>query len=535
MIGVFLRLKWRLQINGIKRTARTVVGALGLFAGGLALTAVIAVGVVAFFGLRYHWDPEARVRVTVIGVGALVLGWWILPLLTGGVDETVDPSRLMLLPLNRRQLRRGQIAAGLLGPAPLIGVLWTASLIVGMATGVAIAVPVVAAATSALALAVVGSRTFATSLALVSRTRRGADAASMLVAISGAGLFAAAQLIRFVEPESLDPLVDVLRWSPPGWAADAMLAARDRHFVDAAWRVVAVWAVVAVLGAWWSRGLDRLLTEPGSRGSGSIGVTSNPLPLFDGIRSRLPRTAGGASVAREVIYLARQPGRRVSLFTGSALGLVYLVAIVAQGSTSSPLLVLGAPIAMLFSVQYASNQFGVDSDTFWLEVVSTPPPAARWGGRWLLASVSVLVPVVLAGVATAWWSGGWLELLAVLLAMAIATPTVVSVGSVLSAFVAVPIPDSGNPFASRQSADAKGCVNGLVSLAFVAMIAVLVLPVEGALVWALRHQPLAALAVVAGDIALNLVLARAASNVATSTIIRREVEILEVLDHNANR
>ncbi len=535
MTRVFLALKWRLMVNGMRRTSRSAVGALGLIVGALTLTAVSTFGVVAFVGLRDFWDPVARVRIVVVGIGALVIGWWVIPLLTGGVDETVDPTRLVLLPLRRRQLRRGQIAAGLLGPAPLVGISWCAALVVGMGVGLESLVVAVASSVTILVLALVGSRALATSLALASRSRRGADVASVIVAMSGAAIFSAVQLLRFVEPSSFDPVVRVIRWTPPGWVADAVLAGRNGDIAEAAGRLALTWAFIAVLASWWSEGLDRLLTDPGTRGSGRVSQNDAALPLFVGPRSRLPRTPPGASVAREMIYLVRQPGRRVGLLTGSALGLVYLVAIVAGGSTSSPLVVLGAPVAMLFSVQYASNQLGVDSDVFWLEVVAAPPPSARWAGRWLLATVSVLVPVTLAGVATAWWSGGWTELVAMMVATLAATPTVVTVGSVVSIYVAVPVPDSGNPFASNQSADARGCVNGLVSLAFVLMIGILVLPVEGLLVWSLWGRPLVSLTVVVAAVAVNLALSRWAARTATSTIIRRELDVVELLDQRAHR
>src|SRR2546430_17468214 len=46
---------------------------------------------------------------------ALVLGWLFLPLLFFGVDETLDPARFALLPLPRRTLAVGMLAAACVG------------------------------------------------------------------------------------------------------------------------------------------------------------------------------------------------------------------------------------------------------------------------------------------------------------------------------------------------------------------------------------------------------------------------------------
>ena len=44
-----------------------------------------------------------------------MLGWLLLPLVFFGVDETLDPARFALLPLRRRTLVTGMLAAALVG------------------------------------------------------------------------------------------------------------------------------------------------------------------------------------------------------------------------------------------------------------------------------------------------------------------------------------------------------------------------------------------------------------------------------------
>ena len=66
-----------------------------------------------------------RDSIEVVTVAAPVLatavvgGWALAPLLFGASDETIDPSRLALFPLEARPLARGIAAAGLIGPGPI--------------------------------------------------------------------------------------------------------------------------------------------------------------------------------------------------------------------------------------------------------------------------------------------------------------------------------------------------------------------------------------------------------------------------------
>ena len=57
--------------------------------------------------------------LAIVVFGVATLGWTVLPILGFGNDETLDPQRLATLPLSRRQLVSGVLAASLVGVAPL--------------------------------------------------------------------------------------------------------------------------------------------------------------------------------------------------------------------------------------------------------------------------------------------------------------------------------------------------------------------------------------------------------------------------------
>lgn len=535
MVGTFARLKWRLLRNGIRRTTRNPVAAIGFVVAVLGSVVASVIGLVLMLGLRGYWDPLARQRILGVAVPALVFGWWFGPLLTGGVDETVDPVRLVLLPIGRRDLRRGQIVAGLIGLAPTVVVVWSIAMAVGMVGDPRGAPLVVGTAALVPLCGLMGSRAVSSTLARWSRTRRGGDVAALVAALGGAAVFGALQMIRFIEPGDLDPIGRALEWTPPGLAATGIRLARDGRVLDAAWRVLPLLGLTSVLGWWWSRQVDALLADPSQLHGSAPTVGDDPMAIFARSPRWLPRSPAGAAVAKELIYLRRSPGRRTTLFAGTALGLVYVVVLIAGGGQAGRIAVLASPVAMLFSVQYASNQLGVDPAAFWLEVATGPPRAARWTGRQFLAAVNVVAPVIVAAVTMGFVTGGWVEVVATLVATVVATPAIVGVGSLMSPVWVTPLPDSGNPFAANQSAGGNGCMAGIVALLYVALVAVLIGPASVGLWWAFGHAPIAVAGVALADVVLNGAIWVGATRAAVRLIEPREAEVLAKLDARLNQ
>ena len=533
---VFVRLKARLVINGIRRTTRSGWAKVGFAVSMFAAVCAAGLGFATAVGLRSFWDPAGQHRMLILATTGIVIGWWFGPLLSGGVDETIDPARLALVPLTRRQVRRGQIAAGFVGISPLVVMIWVAGIVVGMARTWSSVPSLLLNGVVVLLAALMGSRSIATTLARLARSRRGGDLAALIAVTGGSTVFAGLQLIRFVSPEQLDSVAAVLRWTPPGMAGEAFELASAGRYGDALWRTGSLALVALASGWWWSRQLDLLLIEPSNNNTVRLADQDASTPaIFGGtLRRRLPRTASGAAVARELIYLARSPGRRAALLGGTVLGLVY-VAFFVGAFGNNPTVVLSAPIAMLFALQYASNQLGVDPGAFWLEVSSGPTRRARWVGRQLLGVIAVLVPVIVAGLILAVWTGGWVEFGIVMVTMGGATMSMIGVGSWLSPLFVTPVPDSGNPFGSRQAMSGTGCSAAIVGMLYLVLIGVLVAPAELALRWTLDHQPFgvtAGLAVVI--VAIDLAVWRVATNVAVRQLPGRELEVLARLDPRLN-
>src|SRR4051812_9325323 len=97
-----VRLKGRLMLNKVR--AENKVAAV------LAPLAALIMGLVGFSlaaGSSTFHDPRASRVLVVVGATMLLVGWTLLPLVSFGTDETLDPSRLVLLPLRRWPLMRG--------------------------------------------------------------------------------------------------------------------------------------------------------------------------------------------------------------------------------------------------------------------------------------------------------------------------------------------------------------------------------------------------------------------------------------------
>ena len=530
----FAKLKFVLLRASLRRR-QSVWNRVGTFVALLASLLGAIAGFIATVSLRGGWSAVAEERFLVIGCFLVIFGWWFGPVLSGGSDETVDPMRLALLPLTRAQLRRDQIAAGLVGPAPLMVVVWGIGLVIGTA-GPWWTVPFSILAAVVLVLtALIGSRAIATSLAVLNRTRRGGDLATFVAVLGAAMLFVAGQALQFISDEQLDTMTRIARATPLGMIGDAFRLLGDGDVVGALWRIAALGAVAAAAAWCWSRQLDRLMSESDVRGRLEAAATISALPIFDGFRSRLAHTPAGAAVAREIVYLKRSPGRRASMLTSLMLGFAYVAMLAARGQIRDPMIVLVSPLAMVFALQYAANQNGVDPAAFWIEVVAGPQQIARWAGRQALGAVSILTPVLITGVVLAAVSGGWRQFAVMVATMIGATFALVGLGSAMSPAFATPVPDSGNPFGNRQAMQGTGCVAGLVGIMYLVVGAAIVALPEISLWWAVdnRRWGLAALVFI-GALAAQLGVWFASSRFAIRSLARNELVVLERLDARLN-
>lgn len=463
-IGLFVRLKLRLIAGALHghsgRQAGFVLGVI--FAASIAPTGFIGLAM-----LRGHGALATDLGVMAFTV--VTVAWAMLPLLVFGTDETLDPTRLALLPLSRWTLARGLFTAALVGIGPLATVIVLLGAVVGLSGGpLSVLVGLVAVALQA-ALCVAASRALAAAFSTLFRSRRGRDLAVvfgllMIVIIQGCNLVLQRAITSGLHG-SLAQLRDAAayaRWTPPGMAAGAIAAARDGRYAVALAELAVVAAVVAVLMWYWVSAIGRMLqsydasTQPVS---GRRGRTARATPRFTG--------KIGAVAGKELRYAWRDPRRKVGWMAMIGVGVV-----VALSFTNARTFNAHGPLVPMYFVAVAAglqvaNQYGVEGPAAWMNMVTMGAARdmrADLGGRNIAHALVAIPCLFVLDVIIAMITGATPE--ATLRALVFAAG-VYGVALGLCDIVSVRFPyalphRAQNPFAGPGSG--RGCLAGLTSM-----------------------------------------------------------------------
>jgi ABC-2 type transport system permease protein len=404
--ATLVRLKLSLLRGGLRQSG----GRRAAFAVSAVLALLFALaqllGLLLLRG-RAHADV-----VAVPGTALLALGWAVLPLFFPTGDETLDPTRLVMLPLRPRPLVRGLLAASLVGIGPLVTLLLLAGCALAVAHGAAGYAVAVVAVALALLVCVALARTVATANVRLLTSRKGRD----LAVLSGLVIAVGVQLVNFGARRlgtgglgQLQPVADVLSWLPPGSAVAAVHAASDGSYGLAAARLAVSAAGLAALIAVWARSLTRLMTAPDGSTLQALDAGSRDRASAGGLARLLPDGRTGTVMERSLRYIWRDPKTKAAWVTSLAIGLIVPVFNALQGTGSIYFACFAA--GMLGIQMY--NQFGQDTSAFWMVAltVSSPRDAyAELRGRALALLLITLPYAALVTVLTTALLGAWARL-----------------------------------------------------------------------------------------------------------------------------
>lgn len=499
--GHFVLLKLRVLRNGFRgQTSRIVLFVLGMLFG-----LWFAFGGFGLFALSAAHDSEFSVLVPAFGGAALVLGWLFMPLVFFGVDETLEPARFALLPLPRRTLVGGLLAAALVGVPAVATVVATAGLVLGAAVhgGAAAAAIEAVGVLTGVVLCVSVSRAMTSAFASMLRSRRVRDLAAVALAVLAASLgplqLGAVAAARRADLDQIVRIARVVGWTPLAAPYTAGFDVADGLPLAAAAKLALSALTVAALLFWWSRTLESAMVGSVSGGPARAGQAAGwrggaVEQLFPRPLGFLRRNRSGALVAREVRYWWRDARRRANLITYSVIG-VFLPLVInlssggalLQGQSGVPRTPTTVTGSMLFVGTLAAvtlaNQFGFDGTAYAAHIVAGVPGRLELRSRIVAYSVYIapLMTVIAVAVAVVLGEPGWLPVMLGGLYAAYGTGlAVILFVSVLGAYA---LPDSSNPFAVNTGA---GVAKGLLSLA----------GLVGSLVFA---APFAVVSAVAGD------------------------------------
>ncbi|MER5811916.1 transporter [Streptomyces sp. NPDC002033] len=406
LTGLFVRLKLSLLRNGLRGSSKRKAVWIS------NLVFCVVVGFFATLGLSFLHGHRHAATVVVLLAALMALAWAVMPLFFPSGDETLDPSRLVMLPLRPRPLVRALLASSLVGIGPLFSLCLAVGSVVAVARGAAGAVAAVAAVPLLLLVFVALARAVATANVRLLSSRRGRDLAllsGLLIAVGAQAVnFGSQRLFQAGGLTQLEPVEAVVRWLPPATAVGMVDSAGRGAYGTAAAQLALTLAALAGLLWFWERSLTKLMVTP----DGSTLAAATPTKERDGAAgvwsflSFLPAGRTGAVVQRTLRYVVRDPKTKSAWVTALAVGAIVPVFNALQGTGSVYLACFGA--GMLGVQMY--NQFGQDTSAFWMvaQTISGPRDAyeelrARAAALALVAvPYSVLVTAVTAALLGDW-------------------------------------------------------------------------------------------------------------------------------------
>ncbi|GAA1906438.1 transporter [Streptantibioticus ferralitis] len=402
--AVFVRLKLSLLLNGLRQSP----GRKSVYVISMILVALFAtLQLLGLIALRGNAHAAA---VTTLLATLFALGWAVMPLFFSGGDETLDPTRLVMLPLRPTSLVAALLVASLIGIGPVFTLAMIVGSVVATAHGAAAAAVAVLATVLILLVCVALARAVATANVRLLTSRKGRDLAVLSGLIIGVGMqfvnVGMQKLSGAGGLSSLEPVAQVLRWVPPGSAMDAVRAASDGSYGAAAGELALTAALLAVLLWWWQRSLTRLMTSPDSSTLQAATDSGSTRGDATGQARLVPGGRTGAVMLRSWRYIRRDPKTKAALISSLAIGLLMPVINAVQGRGS---IYYAFFAAGLLGIQMY-NQFGQDTSAFWmvLQTIASPRDAfAELRGRTLALSVIAVPYVTAAVVFTAAFTGDW--------------------------------------------------------------------------------------------------------------------------------
>lgn len=473
---VLVRLKLSLLRNGLRQSGGRKAAYIASAVVALLFAALQLLGLIALRGSD-HVESLVVLLVAVLG-----LGWAVMPLFFPGGDETLDPTRLVMLPLRPGPLVRALLAASLVGIGPLFTLCLLAGSVIAVAHGGAAFAVGVLAVVLALLVCVALARAVAAANVRLLTSRKGRD----LAVLSGLVIAVGAQLVNFGAQrlgssglEQLDPAADVVRWIPPASAVGAVHSAGEGAYGVALAQLALSAAALAGLVAWWSRLLTRLMTSPDGSTLQAAGDSAAVRDRTStGLARLLPPGRTGTAMERSLRYIRRDPKTKAAWVTSLAIGLIVPLFNAWQGTGSVYFACFAA--GMLGIQMY--NQFGQDTSAFWMvamTISSGRDAYVELRARALALLLITLPYVALVTVLTAAVLGDWHRLAEALGLSFALLGAMLATGAWTSARFPYSIPQEGY----------KNVAPGQVGLAWISIFggmvaaAVLCVPVIALTIW----------------------------------------------------
>lgn len=471
MVRVFIRLKLTLLRASFSASTATavvfVLGALVALVGGIFMGAVLAISLSP--------DQAGGAVLPVVIFAAVWTMWVVGPLLNSAQgDQSIDPSRLELLPLSNATQVRGLLVPGFVGPGALGTVIGAVGAMFAAGFTPVARLGALVCALLFVTLCVAWSRTASAVFAGVLNSRRGRDLTIALSAFIGIGVYVISQQLNseVLALTSTGSTGDFrfLAILPPAALGLALTDLRDGDLLTAG--LLMAWGAMGIgISLWiWRWALARRLD--GGGGATSAKVRSGPVGdsvLYPAAMKWLPRTALGATIAKEIrYYLFRSTLQLQQLVLGS------VVAVLVAGqslfsSQPSPLTnFLGAFVLFMVLWQSAPNVFGIDNSAVSVYILTGVRMGSVVMGKMLALLLIGLPLAVVVQVAATAVHGRWSTLPIGLAVLPIPWLVWLGLGSQLSVRAGFPLVPGTKPNSARAiTAVLGGLVGGALLVAII--------------------------------------------------------------------
>lgn len=456
MVATFLKLKLTLLKNGFKRSPWQLVGIIFgiVYAFGIVVLAIVGLIVMRDIDLDYkYW-------LTVILGSLLVLGWWLVPVFTSTMDQSLDPAKFTALPIKRSSLITGLTLAGLIGLPGLFTALVLLATWYTWSTSPLIFLVAVLASVLNLLLIQLGARVITTfsSLILGGRRSREIMVIIMLLLIMTLGPLLGIIMETVAEAaESIDltallnTIAGVLAWTPLGiaWAAPVSFAAGN--VLLGVLQLLLAAGLVWGLAALWAALLEKGLTNPRAEKQ----ETKNS----QGVLARFERDAMSATSVKTLRYWFRDSRLAISNLASILIPVIIIVIYIFSNTSESMsgnmmpsevVLAMGIFIGVLYGWGL-HNMLAYDGSAFW-QVLSTGVRGRDDRiGRMIVETGTGLILTVIVSIIGAVIVDRW-DMAVIVVATGVGALLISSGISIYQSTVAIyPVPASNeNPFNTQS-------------------------------------------------------------------------------------
>lgn len=441
MVASLLKLRLLVLRNTLKRSTWQLVAVI---IGGLYGLAMLVFVVIGLFALSFA-PLEIAQAVIVFAGSAALLGWVIIPLLTTGIDQTLDIPKLAHFPIPRRELMVGLTLSG------FIAVPGAATLISGIATAGTFwkhplaALAAVACGAIGAVSCVVASRMIGALSASLASNRRFREVTGIILFVPLILLGPILSTIGTAFDGSTSAVLGFARtlsWTPVGaiWSVAGDIATGDTR--AAATKFLIGLAVLGVLVLLWRRALGTALVSP------PVAVSKVRMSGKLGLFGILPATPTFAVAARSLTYWLRDPRYAQQLLLVPLLPILLWFNATIVGN---PQLVNLAPpfVAFLLATSTYSD-VSYDNTAFAVHITTGVSGRADRAGRIIAISSFAIPIVVLLSIGSAFLSGAP-EMAPAIVALSVGIlVTGMAVSSITSARFVFPVPAPGDsPFKAK--------------------------------------------------------------------------------------